>query len=806
MKFTLSWLKEHLETSASIDEIADTLTRIGLEVESVEDKAKALAPFKIARVLTAEPHPNADRLRVCMVDSGDGSPVQVVCGAPNAKAGMKGVFAPAGVHIPGTGIDLKVGKIRGVESHGMLLSERELGLSDDHDGIVDLPVDAPLGESYAAWMNLNDPVIDVAVTPNRPDCLGVSGIARDLAAAGIGKLIGRPADPVGGQFPSPVGVRLDFGDTEPLCPAFALRMVRGLKNGPSPEWLQRRLREIGLRPINALVDITNFITFDRGRPLHVFDAAKVSGDIVVRRAKAGEELLALDGKTYRLDESICVIADGAGVESIAGIIGGEASGCTAETTDVLIESALWEPLNIARTGRRLGIHTDARFRFERGVDPNFAEPGLELATQMVLDLCGGEPSEPVLAGTVPDLQKEIQFPISEVKRLAGIEVPSTQILSIFGALGFGSSGTRGQSLSVHVPSWRPDIDGKADLVEEIVRIFGVDRIPSAPLPQDHGVAAPILTIGQRRTRLAKRVLAASGLTEAVTWSFISGAEAAAFGGGGAATSLANPISAEMSDMRPSLLPGLLAAAQRNADRGFADLGLFEVGQIYRGSKPDEQLIAATGIRRGCFGRTGSGRHWSGQARTVTVFDAKADILSLLEALGLSPSKLQIVPGGPDWFHPGRAGTIRIGPKNALGWFGELHPAVLEKLNASGPLVGFEVILDAIPAPRAKPTKTRPALRSSDLQALRRDFAFVVDRGVAAEQIVRAAEKADRSLVAEVTVFDLFEDESLGEGKKSVAIEVTLQPTERTLTEAEIDAAASKIVAEVGSATGAVLRS
>ena len=806
MKFTLSWLKEHLDTAAGVAEIADTLTRIGLEVEGVEDKAKALAPFRIANVLSAERHPNADRLQICTVDPGDGTRIQVVCGAPNARAGMKGVFAPPGTHIPGTGTDLKVGKIRGVESHGMLLSERELGLSDEHEGIVDLPADAPVGESYAAWMKLDDPVIDIAVTPNRPDCLGVSGIARDLAAAGIGTWIRWPVAEIEGSFLSPVDVKLDFGDTESLCPAFALRLVRGVTNKQSPEWLQRRLREIGLRPINALADITNFITFDRGRPLHVFDAAKVSGDLIVRRATSGEQLLALDGKTYSLNDSVCVIADDNGVESIAGIIGGEASGCTEETTDVLVESALWEPLNIAHSGRQIGVNTDARFRFERGVDPEFMRPGLDLATQLIVDLCGGEPSEAVVAGSVPQSRRVVDFPIAEVRRLAGIEVPATTVLSILGALGFEASGSGGPSIEVIVPSWRPDIDGKADIVEEVIRIVGVDQIPSTPMAREEGVAAPVLTIDQRRARLAKRTLAGAGLTEAVSWSFVSEAEAKAFGGGDSELSLANPISPDMSDMRPSLLPGLIAAAQRNADRGHSDIALFEVGQIYHGNRPNDQLTAATGIRRGTASATGGGRHWSGSTKAVTLFDAKADASALLEALGIAASKLQIVAGGPDWFHPGRVGTVQLGPKNKIAWFGELHPATLEQLGVNGAIVGFEVLLDALPHPKANRTRTKPALDANDLQAVRRDFAFVVDSDVAADRVVSAAERANPSLISSVLVFDLFEGESLGSGRKSIAIEVTLQPNERTLTEAEIEDVSGRIVDGVGKATGAQLRS
>ena len=806
MKLTLAWLKEHLDTGMTLDGIVETMTMIGLEVEAVEDLAEMYAPFRVARVVSAEKHPNADRLRVCVVDPGDGSNIQVVCGAPNARTGMIGVFAPAGSHIPGTGADLAKGVIRGVESNGMLLSERELGLSDDHTGIVDLPADAPVGEPYAAYAHLNDPVIDVAVTTNRSDAFGVSGIARDLAAAGIGRLIERPVEPVEGDGPCPVSVRLDFGVTVPLCPAFGLRLVRGVSNGPSPEWLQRRLRAIGLRPINALVDITNFMTFDRCRPLHVFDAAKVKGNLTVRRARDGETVVALDGKTYTLDPDVCVIADEGGVESIAGIMGGEASGCDETTTDVLIESALWEPLNIHRTGRRLAIVSDARHRFERGVDPAFMLPGLELATRMVMELCGGTASDIVVAGEVPEPANVVDFPVSEVKRIAGIDPSISEVTKILDDLGFTSTPHRTKgTISVSIPTWRPDASIKADVVEEIVRIIGVDKVPAAAMARSPTVAKPVLTPIQIRTRRAKRALAARGLTEAVTWSFISETAAAAFGGGDERLKLANPIAPDMSDMRPSLLPGLIAAAQRNADRGFADLALFEVGQVYRGDRPEDQMTAAAGIRRGTAGVTGGGRHWSGASGPVSVFDAKADALATLDVLGLSPAKVQVTADAPAWFHPGRAGTIRLGPKTVIGTFGEFHPKVLELIDADGPLAGFEIILETIPLPKAQPTKTKPPLTLSDLQPVRRDFAFVVDRAVEAQRIVRAAEAADRALIATVSVFDVFEGEALGAGKKSVAIEVTLQPGERTMTEAEIDAAAQKIVAAVEKATGGALR-
>jgi phenylalanyl-tRNA synthetase beta chain len=801
MKFTLSWLKEHLDTDASLEEIVDKLTMIGLEVERVEDKTKELAPFTVARVVSAEKHPNADKLKVCMVDTGDGQPVQVVCGAPNARAGMIGVFARPGTHIPGTGLDLKVGAIRGVESRGMLVSAREMGISDDHQGIIELPADAPLGKPFAAIAGLDDPVLDIAVTPNRADCLGVHGIARDLAAAQLGKLKDDTIKPIKGEFPCPVSVKIE----EPsLCPAFALRLVRGVKNGPSPEWLQRRLRAIGLRPINALVDITNLVTFDRARPLHVFDAAKVKGSLVVRRAKKDEKLVALDGRTYEFDADMCVIADENGVESLSGIMGGEASGCSELTTDVLIESALWNPANIAQTGRKLGISSDARFRFERGVDPAFAVPGLELATKLVLELCGGKPSEIVLAGVIPDGGRVIDFPLAEARRLAGLETKVGEIRRVLTALGFIVAGS-GETVKVAAPSWRGDVEGKADLVEEIVRILGLERVPPTPFERGASGLRPVLTALQRRTRAAKRALAASGLVEAVTWSFISKKQAELFGGGQPELVLANPIAADLSDMRPSLLPGLALAAQRNADRGYPDIALFEVGQIFAGDRPQDQLVAATALRRGATKVSGAGRHWSGSAGAVDVFDAKADALAALAACGMAIDKLQIVAGGPQYLHPGRSGTIQLGPKLVLAVFGELHPATLEALGVEGPLAVSEVILDRIPAMKAKASKAKPALVLPPFQPVLRDFAFLVDRGVAAAEIIHAAKGADKNLVTSVDVFDLYEGKEIEAGKKSIAIAVTLQPREKTLTDAEIDAVAGKIVDEVKKRTGAILR-
>jgi phenylalanyl-tRNA synthetase beta chain len=806
VKLTFSWLKDHLETRAPLDEIVATLTRIGLEVERVDDKASALAAYTVARVISAERHPNADRLRVCMVDTGSGEPVQVVCGAPNARTGMKGVFAPPGTYIPGKNMKLEVGTIRGEVSRGMLVSAFELQLSDDHEGIIDLPADAPVGQPYAAYAGLDDPVIEINLTPNRPDCTAVHGIARDLAAAGIGSLKPAPVPAMKGAGPCPVTVTRDFApDDEHLCPAFALRRVSGVKNGPSPEWMQRRLKAIGLRPINALVDITNYVTFDRGRPLHVFDAKKVKGNLVVRRARNGEEVHALDGRTYRLDESMVVIADDDGPESIAGIMGGERTGCDESTTDVLIESALWDPLTIAQTGRKLGIITDARYRFERGVDPAFTVPGLDLATGMVMDLCGGEPSERQLAGAIPDRDHAIDFPWTEVKRVSGLDLPRAEAKVILEELGFMVAGA-GDRVKVLPPSWRPDIEGKADLVEEIVRIAGLDRIEPKPLARiEATVAKPVLTLIQKRTRLAKRLLAARGLVEAVTWSFIGHEEAGLFGGGDKRLRLANPIASDLSDMRPSLLPGLLKAAQRNADRGVSDVALFEVGQCFASDEPEGQTIKAAAVRRGTARAEGVGRHWDGGDVAVDAFDAKADAMALLTALGLPTAGVQVVPGGPAWLHPGRSGTLQFGPKTVVGAFGEVHPRVLKALDVKGPVVAFEITLDALPPPKYRPTKMKPKLQLSEFQPVTRDFAFVVGRDVAAGDILRAAQGAERQLIAGIDVFDIYEGPGIDPDKKSVAIAVTLQPTGKTLTDAEIDAVSAKIVAEVAKKTGATLR-
>ncbi|WP_374306256.1 phenylalanine--tRNA ligase subunit beta [Methylocella sp.] len=808
MKFTLSWLKDHLETGASLEEVVETLTRIGLEVEHVGDPAAALKDFRVARIVEAAPHPNADRLRVCQVDVGAGALVQVVCGAPNARAGLKTVFAPPGAVIPASGATLARGVIRGVESAGMLCSGAELGLSDAAEGIMELGEDAPVGAPFAQAAGLDDPVVDFNLLPNRPDAMGVEGVARDLAAAGLGRFKGRAVKPVPPALPAPAPARLDFAPDEArLAPAFALRLICGVRNGPSPDWLARRLRTIGLRPINALVDVTNYLAFDRARPLHVFDARKIAGELVVRRARAGESLAALDGRTYALDPETVVIADETGPLSIGGIMGGASSGCDGETVDVLVESALWDPVNIARTGRRLSINSDARYRFERGVDPAFLLPGLELATALILAFCGGEPSAVTLSGRIPESGARVAFAPSEVERLAGLKLPEAEVRAILERLGFALSEAPDSSgrLAVTAPSFRPDVEGPADLVEEVVRIAGLERVASTPFPRAaEGVGEPALTPAQRRVSSARRALAASGLVEAVTWSFVPHAQAQAFGGGAPELRLSNPIAADLSDMRPSLMPGLVAAARRNADRGHGDAALFEVGQIFRSEAADGQKTAACALRQGSAKISGTGRSWMGSG-AVDAFDAKADALALLGALGVPVGALQVVPGGPDHMHPGRSGRLQLGPKTVLGYFGELHPRVLELLDAQGPLVGFEIVLDDIPSPKSRPTRAKPKLELIELMPVRRDFAFVVEKDVPAGEVLKAALSGDRTLISGAELFDVYEGAGVAPGRKSVGVCVTLQPREKTLTEADIEAAAGRIVAEVARRTGASLR-
>ena len=796
MKFTLSWLKDYLETEATIDEICEGLIGVGLEVEEISDMTKALAPFKVGYVQLAEKHPNADKLRLCKVETDSGM-IQVVCGAPNARTGIKGIIALPGSYVPGTNITLEKGVIRGQASEGMLCSERELLISDEHNGIIEVDGDWPIGTPAAKALGLDDPMIYIKVTPNRPDALGIYGIARDLAAKGIGKLKPLDATPVAGSFDSPISVSLDFegGNTRP-CPLFVGRYFKGVKNGPSPAWLQRRLKAIGLRPISTLVDITNYITFSYGRPLHVFDADKVKGNVRARMARDGETLEALDNKTYTLSAGMTVIADDAGPEAIAGIIGGIPSSCTDETVNVFLEAAYFDPLRTAATGRQLGITSDARYRFERGVDPAFTPVGAEIATRLILDLCGGEASHIVAAGAVPDTARSYSLRKTRVQTLGGADVPVAQQKQILTDLGYHVTETA-TTLDCAVPSWRPDVHGEADLVEEVCRIFGLDNIPFAPMERPSAIARPVLNPLQKRMVAARRSLAARGFNEAVTWAFLPEAHATLFGGGQPELKLANPISSELSDMRPSLLPNLIAAAGRNIDRGFDDIMLSEIGQAYAGDRAQDETLRAAGIRRGMA----VARNVHGGARAVDAFDAKADALAVLDAAGAPVATVQVVAGAPAWYHPGRSGTIQMGPQNKIAHFGEVHPRVLAAMDVKGPVVAFEVILNAIPGSKAKGA-TRAALNASDLMPLSRDFAFVVDSAVEAEKLVKAARSADKALISDVAVFDIYK---LDGGKTSLALEVTLQPRDKTLTDAEIEAVSAKIVGAVTKATGGTLR-
>ncbi len=799
MRFTLGWLKDHLETDAPLNEITDRLTSLGLELETLHDRAAGYESFVVGEVVACEQHPDADRLRVCIVDTGSAQ-TQVVCGAPNARAGMKGVFAPSGTHIPGTGLDLKEAKIRGVDSSGMLCSEREMGLSDDHDGIIDLPADAPVGESYVSYMGLDDPVIEIALTPDRADCAGVHGIARDLSATELGTLKTWPYEEVPGSFESPIVWERDLGDEGKACPMVVGRAFKGVKNGPSPQWLQDRLRAIGLRPISALVDITNYVTFDLCRPLHVFDMDKLSGNrLTMRFAKDGEEIQALDGRSYRLDDTMTVIGDANGPQAIGGVMGGEVTGCTEETTDVFLESALFDTVRTAATGRKLGIESDARYRFERGVDPASALWGAEVAAKLILDLCGGEASALTFAGEVPEPRESILFDPNRVETLGGVAVAAAESRQILEGLGFKTK-KQENKIEAEIPSWRFDVECEACLVEEVLRVRGFDNIPAVPLERVTPLSNAVISLPQRRVSFAKKVLAGRGMLEAVTWSFMRDAEAGLFGDIDETLRLANPISADLDVMRPSVLPNLIAAAGRNADRGAGDAALFEVGAAWQNDAPEGQQTVAGGVRAGMS----CPRHWSASPRASDAFDAKADALAVLAACGAPVDKAQATADAPGWYHPGRSGALRLGP-NVLAWFGEIHPKVLRALGVKGPMAAFEIFLETIPMPKGKAAKARPLLKVSAFQAVNRDFAFVVGQDIPAAKIIGAIRNADKKLVAEISVFDVFTGKSIGEGKKSVALSVTLQPLQATMTDAEIDAVAAKIIANVEKQTGGVLR-
>ncbi len=798
MKFTLSWLKEHLDTTATLAELRDGLTMLGLEVEGITNPAETLRGFVVGYVVEAVQHPNADRLRLCKVDTGSGT-VQVVCGAPNARTGMKGIFAPTGSYIPGTDMTLKASKIRGEESNGMLCSFRELQLGEDHSGIIDLPAEAKTGAPAAEALGLDDPVIEIKVTPNRGDCLGVHGIARDLAAAGLGTLKPVNADKIAGSYKSPIKWTHGYEPRpDSPCPIVVGRHFRGLRNGPSPDWLQRRLKAIGLRPISSLVDITNLVTFDLNRPLHVFDAKKLSGDLVMRQAREGEQILALDGKTYTLDPSVSVIADANGVHGIGGIMGGEETGVREDTTEVFLEAAYFQPIGIAASGRKLGILSDARYRNERGIDPESCWWGAEAATRLILELCGGETSEIASSGVMPEWQRSYTLRADRVKTLTAIDVPAQETAAILGKLGFTVEGNGPWTAAV--PPWRPDIVGEADLVEEVTRVQGFDNIPTTSLPRLSPTSKPVRDALQRRVPLARRALGSRGLAEAVTWSFLPLKQAERFGGGGADLRLLNSIASELDTMRPSILPNLIEAAARNEARGLADPALFEVGPQYKDATLTGQRTVAAGIRH----NMAVPRNWAGPARAVDAFDAKADALAVLSAIGAPVDNMSTQGGGPDWYHPGRSGAIKLGDR-VMAYFGELHPEITTSAGLRGPVAAFEVFLDAPPLPKAKATKARPKLVLSPFQPVERDFAFLVDDGVEAEKLVRAARNADKALITGARVFDLYAGKGVAEGKKSIAIAVTLQPVERTLTDAEIEAVSAKIVAQVVKATGAVLR-
>ena len=801
MKFTLSWLKDHLETSSSLDDILYALTDLGLEVEEVVNPAAKLSPFTIAKVLHAEKHPDADKLRVCRVLTDEGEK-QIVCGAPNAREGITVVLCKPGDYVPGIDVTLGIGKIRGVESHGMMASERELELSDEHNGIIELP-SGEVGQKFIDWLAANrpaavDPMIHIKITPNRPDALGVRGVARDLAARGLGTLKPLVIPTIKGGFASPVQVEIAADTKTKACPHFAGRTIRGVTNGPSPDWLQARLKAIGLRPISALVDITNYFTFGLNRPLHVFDAAKVKGKLRVHAAAGGEEFLALDGKTYTLRAGQIAISDDAGVESLAGIMGGEVSGCTPDTTDVFLESAWWDPITTATTGRALKINSDARYRFERGVDPAFTLPGLDLATQMILDLCGGEASDLAQDGAPVDTTRAYRLDPARVISLVGMDIPEAEQRLTLEALGFTLNGDMATP-----PSWRPDVLGEADLVEEVARVASLTQLQGKPLPRAvAGVPRPILTPLQVRERAARRTIAALGYNECVTYSFIDSAAATLFGGGTDAVKVDNPISSEMTHLRPDLLPGLLRAAARNQARGFADMALFEVGPAFHGGEPGEQHLQATGLLIGAS----AARDPHGSRRPVDLYDAKADAEAVLAAIG-APARVQITRKSAAWWHPGRSGVIGLGP-NVMATFGEVHPRVLAAMDVKGPAVAFTILVANVPLPKVK-TPTKPALALSDLQAVDRDFAFVVDKGVEALTAVNAAQGADKALIESVRVFDQFTGEKaeaqMGAGKKSIALTVRLQPTDKTLTEADIEAVSAKIIEKVSKATGGTLR-
>lgn len=793
MKFTLSWLKDFLDTNASVDEIAERLTAIGLEIEEVVDPLAAVKDLIVVSVDECVAHPDSDHLHVLKVNTGK-ELVQIVCGAPNARAGMKGILARPGDYVPAFGDKLKAGKIRGVESFGMMCAEDELGVGPDHTGIIECPEDAVVGASITT-VYPSDPVFDVSITPNRGDCMSVYGIARDLAAAGLGTLKTPKHNVTVCAFKS--DIKLSNEATEIGAPFFTLREIRGVKNGASPKWMQDRLTAVGLRPISALVDVTNYFNITFGRPLHVFDADKVKGQITVRSARDGEKLTALDGKEYALSDGMVIIADENGVESIAGIMGGEASGCEESTTRVLLESAYFTPESIAKTGQKLILTSDSRQRFERGVDPASTIPfGADMAAQMIAELCGGECSELIVTGKEPERPAPIAFDPHRVEKLCGVDVPADTCKEILEKLGCVVK-PDGNLFSVVRPTWRSDISGSHDLVEEVLRIYGYDKLPEIALPRPNGVHG-ILQPKQRREVSVRRAMANRGGCQTITWSFMSSKDAVPFRTKDAVL-IANPISADLNEMRPNLLPNLVSAARSNITKGTFDGCLFEVGPQFFGFKPMEQETVACQLR---FGQA-TPRHWAVAQRPVDVFDAKADALAALDAAE-APQSVQIVREAPAWYHPGRSGAVKIG-KTVLAYFGELHPKILKAMDVKTTVCACEVFLDRLPPAKKKNGKGVKTLKLSAFTPIFRDLAFLVDRKVDADKIVSAAKNTDKLLITDVSVFDLYEGEALGD-KKSVAIQLTIQPVEKTMTDEEIESVCRRVVGAVGVATGATLRS
>ncbi len=800
MKLTLPWLREHLAgDDVAVAEIVERLTMLGLEVEGVVARGADLSTFKIAEVVGLRQHPAAERLRLCEVSTGSGT-LEVVCGAPNVHLGMKAVFAPVGTVIPESGQVLQPATIRGIVSQGMLCSARELGLGEDHAGIIELPADAPVGRPASEVLRSEGPVIEVNVTPNRGDCLGVNGIARELAAGGIGQLKSRNLAPLPAQFDSPLRVTLDFPEAEAgACPIFVARHFRGLLNGPSPAWLQERLTAIGLRPISALVDITNLITYDLCRPLHVFDAAKLQGDLVLRFAEDGERMAALDGKTYELTAAMTVIADGSGPVSLGGIMGGSSTGCTPETTEMVLEIALFDPARTAATGRQLGIDSDARHRFERGLDPKMVVPGAEYATRLILELCGGEASQLIVAGRLPAPPSRFRFRIGELERLVGIGLDLATVQAKLRSLGFETEVDGEDAIQVTPPSWRHDVTMEADIVEELARLHGYDRIPPMPVRRITAVGQPSLSPDQRLRMIARRAAAAVGLAEAVTWSFTEAELASQFGQG--ELRLRNPISAELAVLRPSILPNLLEAAARNHNHGQREIGLFELGPRFHGLQPGEQEVAIGGLRLGPVHE----RSWAAPPRLADVYDARGDAQAILTACRVNAEGLRVVTEGPAHYHPGRRGRLMLGPHTVLAEFGELHPELARRFDLDGRPVGFEVFLDRLPKPKAKGQRVRTAFKTSPFPAVERDFAFLVDEEVQAETLLNAIRATEKGLIREVQLFDIYRGKGLAERQKSLAVAVRLQAQDHTLSEAEIDAVVKRIVAAANKATGAVLR-